>query len=136
MTYISKNDLSHCVNMIGARSDIPELMQEAQGFVLPSEAEGISNTVLEAMATGLPVIATQVGGNSDLIVPEETGFLVPSKSPAAMAEAIRVWLANPAKRVEQGKRAAQRAKATFSLEAMAANYYNLYSKQSKLSGTP
>ena len=66
------------VCLAGERTDIPEVMRSLDVFVLPSIAEGISNTVLEAMASGLPVIATAVGGNPELVVPGETGELVPA----------------------------------------------------------
>ena len=61
----------------GARNDVPAMLRGMDCFVLPSLAEGISNTILEAMATGLPVIATEVGGNCELVVDGVTGSLVP-----------------------------------------------------------
>ena len=62
----------------GAREDAAEYLRALDIFVLPSLAEGISNTILEAMASGLPVIATDVGGNSELVIDGETGHLVPT----------------------------------------------------------
>ncbi|MCA9422748.1 MAG: TIGR03088 family PEP-CTERM/XrtA system glycosyltransferase, partial [Nitrospira sp.] len=85
---IRKSHLTHMVWMAGARNDIPRLLQGMDIFVLPSEAEGISNTILEAMATGLPVIATRVGGNTELVVEGETGLLVPAKDPQALGLAL------------------------------------------------
>ena len=76
----------------GQRGDISKCLQAIDVFVLPSIAEGISNTILEAMATGLPVIATAVGGNPELVVDGKTGTLVPSGDPAAMAAAMRRYL--------------------------------------------
>ena len=72
----------------GERADVPEVMRGLDCFVLPSLAEGISNTILEAMASGLPVLATDVGGNAEL-VGSATGELVPSGDAEALA-ALRV----------------------------------------------
>ena len=72
----------------GERRDVPELMRGLDCFVLPSLAEGISNTILEAMASGLPVIATEVGGNADLVSHGKTGLIVPADDLEALAAAI------------------------------------------------
>ena len=72
----------------GERADVPALMRGLHCFALPSLAEGISNTILEAMASGLPVVATDVGGNADLVVHGNTGIVVPAADAAAMAEAL------------------------------------------------
>src|SRR5690606_27119634 len=74
--------------LAGARSDVPELMRALDIFALPSQAEGISNTILEAMASGLPVVATDVGGNAELVAVGESGALVPAQDPHAMAHAL------------------------------------------------
>ena len=76
-------------------------------FVLPSINEGISNTILEAMATGLPVIATAVGGNPELVLDGVTGCLAPPQNPAALAVAIEDYLDEPERlRRHRGRRAA------------------------------
>src|SRR5207237_9166164 len=72
----------------GERDDVPQIMRGFDLFVLPSLAEGISNTILEAMASGLPVVATSVGGNAELVESGRTGQLVPRSDPEAMAHAI------------------------------------------------
>ncbi|HCB14063.1 MAG TPA: sugar transferase, partial [Gammaproteobacteria bacterium] len=79
----------------GAQDDIPRLLRSFDLFVLPSQAEGISNTILEAMACGLPVVATDVGGNAELVVENETGRLVPARDPEALALAIQEYVDNP-----------------------------------------
>ena len=79
----------------GARGDVAESLRGFDLFVLPSKAEGISNTILEAMATGLPVVATRVGGNPELVVEGKTGTLVPSSDPAALAGAIARYAGSP-----------------------------------------
>ena len=72
----------------GERADVPEIMRGLDCFVLPSLAEGVSNTILEAMASGLPVVATRVGGNSELIESGMTGTLVPPANSDALAQAM------------------------------------------------
>ena len=78
----------------GERNDVADIMQTLDLFVLPSINEGISNTILEAMATELPVIATDVGGNPELVINNQTGYLVPKQNPIAMAEAFKNYLDN------------------------------------------
>jgi sugar transferase (PEP-CTERM/EpsH1 system associated) len=110
----------------GERSDIPEALRAFDLFVLPSISEGISNTILEAMATGLPVIATNVGGNPELVVDRETGFLVPPSNPVSMAEAIGSYLINESRLARHGQAARRRAETRFSMEAMVHGYLRVY----------
>jgi sugar transferase (PEP-CTERM/EpsH1 system associated) len=110
----------------GARNDVADIQRCLDIFVLPSQAEGISNTILEAMATGLPVIATAVGGNSELVQDGVTGALTPANDAPAMAEKILAYLNQPATRHEHGQQGLQRALNTFSLTAMVANYQAVY----------
>ena len=110
----------------GERSDIPELMRSLDLFVLPSIAEGISNTILEAMACGLPVVATRVGGNSELVQEGITGVLVPPSNPSAMAEAIHSYLMQPGKVVAHGNAARDRVEKEFSLDLMIDRYLAVY----------
>ena len=110
----------------GHRDDTPEVLRALDLFVLPSRAEGISNTVLEAMATGLPVIATRVGGNPDLVVEGETGTLVPAENPEALADAILTYAADPALRQRQGARARQLVEERYTLDRMVQQYMDVY----------
>ena len=112
--------------MCGSRNDVPQLMADFDLFVLPSLAEGISNTVLEAMACGLPVIATRVGGNAELVDEGRTGMLVESDDVEAMAAAI-VGYATDRERVgRDGEQARARATGAFSIEHMVGRYADLY----------
>jgi sugar transferase (PEP-CTERM/EpsH1 system associated) len=110
----------------GERNDIPGLLRAFDLFILPSIAEGISNTILEAMATGLPVIATGVGGNPELVVHGQTGMLVPPCDPIAMANAIRTYIQNPDMMRPHGQAARKRAVEHFSIEKMVNGYLDVY----------
>lgn len=110
----------------GERSDIPEIMRGLHCFVLPSRAEGISNTILEAMASALPVIATDVGGNAELVTAGLTGELVAAADPEAMAHAILRLAKAPDAARRMGKLGRSRVEEMFSLDAMVARYASIY----------
>lgn len=112
----------------GTRGDTPALLNAFDVFVLPSLAEGISNTILEAMATGLPVVATAVGGNSELVLPGTTGTLVPRDDPDALAAALIEYAENPARVTAHGQSARERACRELSLARMIDQYNSVYSR--------
>lgn len=124
--FVREHNLQANVELAGAASDVPQRLRHADVYLLGSRAEGISNTVLEAMASGLPVIATRVGGNGELIVDGETGFLVPAEQPEAMAAAMRRYADDRALLGRHGAAARTRAVAEFSLAGMMARYQKLY----------
>ncbi len=115
--------------MAGERSDVPGIMRGLHAFVLPSLCEGISNSILEAMASGLPVIATDVGGNSELVVNAETGYLVPPASPQAIALRVMQFALNPARTSALGQAGRRRVLSTFSLKSMVLTYQSVYDQQ-------
>jgi len=117
---------AHLAWLPGERSDIADILRGLDIFVLPSRAEGISNTILEAMASGLPVIATEVGGNPELIVSGVTGTLVPKENPGAMATALEAYLDNPGMISAHGAAAQKRVDESFSLDGMVSRYLALY----------
>lgn len=112
--------------LLGERHDVPRVLAALDVFVLPSIGEGISNTVLEAMATGLPVVATRVGGNPELVEDGETGTLVPPRDPDALARAIARYLDDDALRRVHGDAGRRRAVERFGLDRMCAEYARLY----------
>lgn len=114
------------VRFLGLRQDIPNLLAIMSIFVMPSLSEGLSLALLEAMVAGRPVVATRVGGNAELVVNGETGFLVESKDSEALAAAICTLLGNRAMREEFCRKAVTRAQERFSARQIADNYRALY----------
>jgi sugar transferase (PEP-CTERM/EpsH1 system associated) len=112
--------------LTGARGDVPELMRAMDVFVLPSINEGISNTILEAMATGLPVVAGRTGGNPELVVEGVTGTLYDPREGAALVAALENYVAQADLRSTHGHAARSRVVEQFSLEAMVGRYVALY----------
>ena len=110
----------------GDRNDVREILRGLDCFVLPSRGEGISNTILEAMACGLPVIATRVGGNSELVDDGVTGVLVPAGEIDAMAQAILGYFRDRAMANQHGAAGRVRALSGFSLRTMIKSYHRLY----------
>jgi sugar transferase (PEP-CTERM/EpsH1 system associated) len=113
----------------GQRSDIQAVLRGFDCFVLPSRGEGISNTILEAMASRLPVIATNVGGNVELVEPGRTGELVPAADAESMANAILTYAREPHRAHQAGEAGRARVERLFSLEAMIARYKDLYDQR-------
>lgn len=113
----------------GERHDIPDVMRGLHCFALPSLAEGISNTILEAMATALPVIATRVGGSADLVADGETGFIVPVSDPGALARRLVQLATDPGAAKLMGLAGRQRVLKHFSLQTMVATYQRVYDDQ-------
>lgn len=112
--------------MPGARDDVPAILRMLDCFVLPSDAEGTSCTLQEAMSVGLPVVATAVGGTPELVDDNATGSLVPKGDAPAMADALwRYFSDAPIARVH-GQAARRHALATFSLQAMLPRYEQLF----------
>ena len=124
----------------GERADVPDVMRALDGFVLPSLAEGISNTILEAMATALPVLATRVGGNAELVAEGETGDIVPAGDVEALAAALIRLSTDPVRAATMGRAGRVRVEKLFSLPAMVQAYRDLYDRllteRLRLSSTP
>jgi sugar transferase (PEP-CTERM/EpsH1 system associated) len=115
-----------CAWIPGDRDDVPALLQAMDIFVLPSLGEGISNTLLEAMSSGLPVVATRVGGNPELVDEGITGRLVAPGDPSALADALGEYVRNAGLRAAHGAAARRRAEDRFSLTAMVQGYGRVY----------
>ncbi|MFO0687461.1 MAG: glycosyltransferase [Myxococcota bacterium] len=114
------------VHLLGLRNDVDRLLAAADVFVQPSRSEGLPLAVLEAMAAGLPVVATRVGGMGEAVVDGETGLLVEPERPDILAGALRRLLGDEALRSRLGRAGRARAEAEFSVETMARRYVALY----------
>jgi sugar transferase (PEP-CTERM/EpsH1 system associated) len=112
----------------GARSDVPALLRCLDVYVLSSLNEGISNTILEAMASGLPVVATCVGGNAELVQDGATGALVAPGDVPALAASLRRYLREPELCRAHAKGARARAVEAFSMAAMVRGYLSVYDR--------
>ena len=126
-TLLADANVSHLAWLAGARDDVADVLRMLNCFVLPSQAEGTSCTLQEAMACGLPVVATAVGGTPDLLKHGESGFLVDSDDEAAMANAIWALYTDKAKTLRLAQTARDWALQNFGLDAMVHSYESLFS---------
>jgi sugar transferase (PEP-CTERM/EpsH1 system associated) len=120
--------VSDCAWLPGERSDVPELMRGFDCFALPSLAEGVSNTILEAMASGLPVVATRVGANARLVREGLTGRVVPPDDPQAMAAALIELALAPVAARAMGSAGRELVLDQFSMASMAGSYQAVYDR--------
>jgi len=127
-TQIAEAGLEGIVTLTGATDDVPGMLRQLDVFVLPSLNEGISNTILEAMACELPVVATRVGGNPELVVDGETGMLVESGDPGSLADCLATYRQNRMLCRQHGQAGRSRARREFSPQAMIENYLGLYDR--------
>ncbi len=123
---LNEANLQNSVWLAGNRSDVPNILKQIQVFVLPSISEGISNTILEAMASSLPVIATDVGGNAELVEDNKTGFIVESRNADLMAKTMQRYLDHPELIQQQGEAGRKRIEDHFSLASMVQHYMAVY----------
>jgi sugar transferase (PEP-CTERM/EpsH1 system associated) len=123
---IARHGLSDRCWLAGARHDVPACLHTLDLLCLPSLAEGISNALLEAMASGVPAVATDVGGNAELIAHARTGFIVPGGDVEALAARIATYFTDPGLRAHHAHAARERAVTQFSLAAMVDRYHQVY----------
>ncbi|MCK4859439.1 MAG: glycosyltransferase, partial [Candidatus Omnitrophica bacterium] len=112
----------------GMRRDIPECLGVMNIYAQPSRFENIPNSILEAMAAGLPVVATSVGGIGEVVENKRSGFLVPLGKEGLMTQSIAALIENKALRLAMGKHAREKVCIRFSLEKMVLEYEQLYAK--------
>lgn len=132
---VIKSELEACAIQLGLggrvvftgfRTDVPKLLSEVALSVLPSLSEGLSNTLLESMAAAVPVIASRVGGNSELIEHGVSGLLVAPRDPAALANAMRIVLRNPDLAARLGQGGKCRITVMFSMDRSIRDVQRLY----------
>ncbi|RMH60195.1 MAG: glycosyltransferase [Calditrichaeota bacterium] len=125
---IKDYQLEDRVFFTGNRDDVNRVMNAFDIFVLPSLSEGCSNVIQEAMATGLPVIASRVGGNPELVQEDENGYMFINDDAADFAEKLEILITDASRRKAFGKRSRQKALDRFSLEGMVHAYESYYEK--------
>ncbi|HWQ93951.1 MAG TPA: GT4 family glycosyltransferase PelF [Gammaproteobacteria bacterium] len=118
--------LGTVVRFLGARHDVPELLSAMDLFVLSSHSEGLSLTLVEASAAGRPIVATDVGGNAEVVEHGVTGLIVPADDPEALSRAMLAVLTDPVKARRMGEEGRIRFEQGFTLEAMVREYEELY----------
>lgn len=116
------------VDFIGVKDNIADYLQAFDVFINTSVIEGIANVILEAMAAGLPVLATNVGGNPELVENGITGYLIPLNDHCTLADRINTYFNNRQLRENHGKSARIKCERQFSLDQMVVNYDRLYSQ--------
>jgi glycosyltransferase involved in cell wall biosynthesis len=116
------------VHFLGMRQDVPRLLSVLDAFVLPSLSEGLSLALLEAMASGKPVVATRVGGNPELIDHGRTGFLIQPEDAKDLAANLVKLLTDPGMMQQFGQQAAERVREHFGLSQMVDQYRDLYAR--------
>jgi glycosyltransferase involved in cell wall biosynthesis len=124
--FIAENGLKENVKLLGFRKDVGRLLRLMDIFVLSSTSEGLPLSVIEAMAAARPVVATDVGGLSEIVIPDETGFLVEPRNSRALAYRLITLLENRDLRVKMGEAGEKTVESKFSLKAMIDRYQDLY----------
>tara|TARA_R110002124_G_scaffold64985_2_gene177935 strand:+ start:752644 stop:753774 length:1131 start_codon:yes stop_codon:yes gene_type:complete len=119
-------DLTDRIDFLGERSDVPELLETHDVFLLITHWEGFPRSIIEAMRAGLPTIATEVAGNGESVADAQTGYLVPHKDIAAVAMSIAELTGSPEKRLDMGLQARKRYEEEFTFLKMAQRNLALY----------
>ena len=126
LRWVRSQGLTKSIFLLGFRSDVRLLLQDFDVFVLPSRWEGLPLTVIEAMFAGKPVIATDVGGVSELVENGKTGFLIPSENLEELVEKISFFLSHPDEIQKMGFEGKKKAEEAFTLKRMIENYSSIY----------
>jgi glycosyltransferase involved in cell wall biosynthesis len=121
--------ISDRVTFLGGRSDVPEILSAMDGYVASSQNEGFSNAILEAMASGLPTVATNVGGNAEALQQGRIGFVVEPNDPEALSSAMEKIMSNQDLRQNFSNGVKQSIREKYSVEAMVSSYLELYRSQ-------
>ncbi|HTI38116.1 MAG TPA: glycosyltransferase [Vicinamibacterales bacterium] len=126
---VDARGLREHVTFAGHCDDVPALLADADLFALPSRSEAFPNAVMEAMAAGLPIVATAVDGLLDLVEPHRTGVLVPPDAPDALADAIESLVVVPERAAAMGMAARETVRARYSFERMVSAFESLYAAE-------
>jgi glycosyltransferase involved in cell wall biosynthesis len=123
---VNRLGLDRRVHFLGLRQDVARILALLDVFVLPSLSEGLSMAILEAMIAGKPVVATEVGGNPELVLNGQSGFLVPPRDSQALATSVTTLLINRQQAIQFAEEGKRRAEGQFSLDTMVKTYQSLY----------
>jgi glycosyltransferase involved in cell wall biosynthesis len=133
-SYARNKGLGRAVIFTGARMDVPEILKEVSISVLPSLSEGLSNVLIESMAAGVAVVATDVGGNPEIVDDTVTGLLVPPRDAGQLARSILFLLKNPEYAARMGSAGRERIQCRFSMERAVHETQQLYTSLLRSSG--
>ncbi len=123
---VDRLGLTEIVALPGETDDVRSVLEQADMFVLPSRAEGLSNALLEAMAHGLPAVASDIPGNSDLITDGRNGLLFAPGDPGALADRLELLVGDESKRGDLGRQARESVESHYALAEITARYISLY----------
>lgn len=123
---ISELGIEQCVTLLGHRDDIPDILAAADIHAMPSHEEGLPNSIIEAMASGLPIVASRVGGIPELVIENENGLLVEPRDPDGLSKALLTLAQDVHMRMRVGEANLARVRARFSLENSVSRYNELY----------
>lgn len=129
--YVSSLGISDNVIFLGKQSEFTNHLLEASGFILPSRREGMSNSLLEAMALGVPCIVTDISGSQDLITQKENGLLVPVEDDVSLANAVDYFYNHPDEVIEMGKKARKTIEQGYTLDLVSGKYLDLIKSLAK-----
>lgn len=125
---VSDLNLTEHFQFVGGVKDLRSYLADADIFVLPSRSEGFSNAIVEAMAVGLPVVATDVGGNAEAVKDGVSGLIVPSEDAGALSKALATILADPGKAAQMGAAGKEIVEERFTIAAMMSGVTEIYSR--------
>lgn len=125
-SYCNEQGLSSRVHWLGVRDDIPELLAISDIGISASHEEGLSNSVLECMAAGLPIVATDVGGNPEIVEHKRNGLLIPKCDPKRLGQAVCELADNPSQRKEMARVGQRTVREKFSLQNCVQGYEDFY----------
>ncbi len=128
---INQENLNDKVFLLGERKDVHAILKTADIFILASQSEGLSCSIIEAMASGLPAIVSDVGGNRELIINNVNGYIFPLNDTDTFRSQVKELIHSPEKRKEMGAESKKIAQTTFSTTTMAEKYINIYNKYKK-----
>ncbi|MBT1450659.1 glycosyltransferase family 4 protein [Glaciecola sp. XM2] len=128
---ISQHRLTNTVTMLGERDDVEELLAASDIFSLTSETEGMSKSILEALAANLPVLATNVGGNKDLVIHDQNGYLIEDHQPSSLTDYIKVLIQNAELRQKMGDESRNLVEAEYNSELFLQRHLAIYKQTSE-----